>query len=163
MNEPLTQGPFLDRRRVLGCAALFGIAGPLLVACGSDSDGDSGTPAEGTASPGSESGSPTQAAGGGIVAAADVPVGGGVVVAGAGIVVTQPTRGEFKGFGSACTHQGTTLGAVGDGRITCPNHGSQFSVEDGANVTGPNGSAGGSVADLPEIAVKVVDGQIVKA
>lgn len=98
-----------------------------------------------------------------LVATADVPVGGGVVIPDAGIVVTQPTKGSFKGFSSACTHQGETLTASGGGKLTCPRHGSQFAIADGANVMGPNGSSPGSVADLPEVAVKVVRGKVVTA
>lgn len=144
-------------RRALGCAALFGVAGPLLVACGDD-----GSPADG-ASSGGGSGSSRPESGAGLVAAADVPVGGGVVLPAHELVVTQPTEGEFKAFTSVCTHQGAQLTAVSQGRITCPLHGSQFDVEDGSNVTGPNGSEGGSVADLEAFEVEVVDGQVVLA
>ena len=141
-GTPPRQTPNLDRRRLLGCAALFGVAVPVLAGCGSEG--------------------PPRATGP-LVAAADVPVGGGVVVPEAGIVVTQPTKGSFKGFSSACTHQGETLTASGGGKLTCPRHGSQFAVEDGANLMGPNGSSAGSVADLPEVAVKVVRGKVVTA
>lgn len=151
-------------RRALGCAALFGITGPLLVACGSDDpepgsgsptgSADSGTPSDTGSATGSN---------GVLIAAADVPVGGGVVIPAESIVVTQPTKGEFKGFSSVCTHQGSQLSAVSDGKISCPLHGSQFSAVDGSNVTGPNGTAAGSVADLPEVAVKVQGGQVVRA
>jgi nitrite reductase/ring-hydroxylating ferredoxin subunit len=157
------QGPFLDRRRVLGCAALFGISGPLLVACGSGDGSSSDAKAGGTSpSPGGSSGTP-KSAGAGLIAAADVPVGGGVILTDQQIVVTQPTKGEFKGFSSVCPHQGNPVGSVGGGRINCPFHGSQFSIEDGSNLTGPNGSAAGSVAALPEIPVKVEGGQVVEA
>ena len=144
-------------RRALGCAALFGVAGPLLVACGGGDDAPSAggsASTSGDARP--ESGSP-------LVAAADVPVGGGVILPERELVVTQPTEGEFKAFTSVCTHQGSQLSAVSQGRITCPLHGSQFAAEDGTNVTGPNGSEGGSVADLESFPVEVVDGQVVLA
>lgn len=153
------QGPVLDRRRVLGCAALFGIAGPLLVACGSDEEPSS----TGSSTEGSGSASQGGDASTGLIAAADVPVGGGVVLTEQQIVVTQPTEGEFKGFSSVCTHQGQQVGSVGDGKITCPFHGSQFSIEDGENVSGPNGTEAGSVSPLPEIPVEVVKGQVVRA
>jgi len=166
-DSPRPQGtPYLDRRRLLGCAALFGISGPLLVACGSDDSGSSS--AGGSSDSPSESGSPSASGdapsgGAGLVEAADVPVGGGVVLTGQKIVVTQPAKGEFKAFSAVCTHQGTILSSVEGGKITCPAHGSQFSAEDGANVTGPNGSPGGSVAALAEIPVTVTDGQVVEA
>jgi nitrite reductase/ring-hydroxylating ferredoxin subunit len=162
-SSPSSQGPFLDRRRVLGCAALLGVTGPLLVACGSDEEAPA--PAAGSDTPSGEAGSasPSQSTGDGLVAAADVPVGGGVILADAKIVITQPTEGEFKAFSATCTHQGATLSGISGGRITCPLHGSQFAVEDGANLTGPNGSEGGSVAALAEIPVEVVGGQVVEA
>jgi nitrite reductase/ring-hydroxylating ferredoxin subunit len=159
---------------MIHCAALCGVAVPVLAACGSGDDGAGAqdpSPSD-SASPPSESASASQPAasgeaGGaavdGLVAAADVPVGGGVVLADAGVVVTQPTRGRFKGFSATCTHQGSTLSSVANGVITCPNHGSQFAIEDGANVTGPNGEPAGSVPALPEIAVRVQGGQVVKA
>ena len=144
-------------RRALGCAALFGVAGPLLVACGDD-----GAPAPSGSGGGSSDDARPQS-GSALVAAADVPVGGGVVLPEHELVVTQPAEGEFKAFTSVCTHQGAQLGAVSQGRITCPLHGSQFSGEDGSNVAGPNGSEAGSVADLESFAVEVVDGQVVLA
>jgi len=163
--EPSAAAPTALTRRAFGCAALFGISGPLLVACGDDgtADGAGSTPTSptGAGSPSSSGGSTSAAAG--LVAAADVPVGGGVIISSEQIVVTQPTEGEFKAFSSVCTHQGSQLSAVGDGKITCPLHGSQFSVDDGSNVTGPNGTEGGSVADLPEIPVTVTKGQVVRA
>jgi nitrite reductase/ring-hydroxylating ferredoxin subunit len=149
-------------RRAFGCAALLGIAGPLLVACGSDSAGSSssgGSTGSGTPTAPEEDagGAGSRSTAGGLVAAADVPVGGGVILAGQGIVVVQPTKGEFKGYSSICPHQQNPVGAVQDGAITCNFHGSQFSVEDGSVVTGPASSP------LPEIPVKVTRGQVVKA
>ena len=155
-QETHSRGTMLSRR-ALGCAALFGVAGPLLVACGDDGA---------TAPSGSSGGSSDDArpeSGSALVAAADVPVGGGVVLPEHELVVTQPSEGEFKAFTSVCTHQGAQLSSVSQGRITCPLHGSQFAVEDGSNVTGPNGSEGGSVADLESFTVEVVDGQVVLA
>lgn len=161
-----TSPPRLGRRQLLGCAALFGVAGPILVACGAGAGGDDGADdpggAGGTRQPPRTPDSVTTP-GDTLVAAADVPVGGGVVLTAAGIVVTQPSEGEFKAFPSRCTHQGAQLSAVSRGRITCPLHGSQFSAEDGSNVVGPSGTEGGSIADLQPIAVEVVDGQVVRA
>jgi nitrite reductase/ring-hydroxylating ferredoxin subunit len=157
--------PHLDRRRLLGCTALLGLTGPLLVACGSDeptgsgTDEGSGTSGDGSASPDASS----PAGGGGLVAADEVPVGGGVVITGEKVIVTQPVEGEFKAYTTVCTHQGGDITSVSDGRMTCSLHGSQFAVEDGANVVGPNGSDAGSVAPLPEVPVRVEGGQVVKA
>ncbi len=151
-----TPGPFLDRRRVLGCAALFGIAGPLLVACGSGDDASASSSGGSSTDTGSGSGDV-------LVATSEVPVGGGVILTDQEVVVTQPTEGEFKAFSSICTHAGNPLGSVADGKVTCPFHGSQFSVEDGANVTGPNGEAGGTVDPLPEVAITVDGDNVVRA
>lgn len=135
-------------RRAFGCAALFGITGPLLVACSSSAQDPAkgATASTGAATPGTP-----------LIAASDVPVGGGVIIADQQIVVTQPTEGEFQGFSSICTHQGNPVGVVSNGRITCNFHGSQFSVADGAVVTGP------ATAPLPEIAVKVEGGKVLRA
>jgi nitrite reductase/ring-hydroxylating ferredoxin subunit len=174
LDRPLDPTPRADvsRRVMLRCAALCGLAVPVLAACGSDDAGsaDGGTAATpGSASPSGRS-TPESAGGGdgqagaeGLVATADVPVGGGVVLAEAGVVVTQPSKGDFKGFSSTCTHKGSTLSSVQNGVISCPQHGSQFAIEDGANVAGPNGEAAGSVPDLPTVAVEVQGGQVVRA
>ena len=145
---PLRDLP-LDRRRLIGCAALFGISGPLLAACSSGSS-ESGSTSS-TASPGEK-----------LVAVADVPVGGGVVLSDLNVVVTQPKKGEFLAFDSRCTHQGSTLSPPKDGILTCPLHGSQFSVV-GENLVGPNGEAAGSTPDLTTVDVEVDGSDIVRA
>jgi Rieske Fe-S protein len=71
------------------------------------------------------------------VPASDVPVDGGAVLRDEKLVVTQPSRGEFKAFSAVCTHQGCVVAEVTDGQIVCPCHGSHFSIEDGAPVSGP--------------------------
>jgi Rieske Fe-S protein len=68
---------------------------------------------------------------------ADVPVGGGRVFPERRVVVTQPTPGEFRGFGIVCTHDGCELNAVADGTINCPCHGSRYAITDGSVVHGP--------------------------
>ena len=77
-------------------------------------------------------------------------------------MVTQPTKGTFEGFGATCTHQGCQLASVAAGTINCPCHGSQFSIADGSNVTGPLGSPPGSIAALSKVAVKVQGGNVVE-
>ena len=66
----------------------------------------------------------------------------GVILHAQNIVVTQPTKGTFEGFTATCTHQGCLLANVAAGTINCGCHGSQFSITDGSNVTGPSGHAG---------------------
>jgi Rieske Fe-S protein len=66
-----------------------------------------------------------------------VPVGGGAIFPDDELVVTQPTKGEFKAFTAICTHQGCLVNKVEDEQIVCPCHGSHFSITDGAPVAGP--------------------------
>ena len=67
----------------------------------------------------------------------EVPVGGGTIFPDARVVVTQPTPGEFHGFGIVCTHDSCELTSVSDGTINCPCHGSRYAITDGSVVRGP--------------------------
>ena len=69
--------------------------------------------------------------------AADVPVGGGKVFTAAKVVVTQPSKGQFKAFSAICTHVGCVCDQVADGTINCPCHGAKFKITDGSVVAGP--------------------------
>ncbi len=145
-------GSGITRRSALTGASL-GLTLPVLAACGEDepdaaSDSSSPTGSESPESPTSDapSESPTKKpekkpdkkpkGDGGIAAAADVPVGGGVILAEQKLVITQPTKGDFKGFTAVCTHQGCLVDEVTD-TINCPCHGSMYSIEDGSVVGGP--------------------------
>lgn len=152
--------PLFSRRRVLAGATVGGLALPLLAACG------------GGGSAGGSAGDPAPATGGGgknqqvsgvetLVASSDVPVGGGVVLDSQNVVVTQPKQGTFEGFSATCTHEGCILANVASGTINCGCHGSQFSITDGSNVAGPNGTPAGSVGALPRRPVKVKGPNIV--
>jgi len=110
----------IDRRMMLRGAAVSGVALPLLAACGG------GQAADG----------PTSSASGGLTVA-DVPVGGGTILADQEVVVTQPTKGQFKAFSAVCTHVGCLCNQVADGTINCPCHGSKFKITDGSVVAGP--------------------------
>jgi Rieske Fe-S protein len=150
----------LDRRTVLGCAAVYGVAGPILVACSSGSDGsgaDTGTPAEESSGAGGQAGGSGGAGGEVLVAAADVPVGGGVVLSDLKVVVVQPEEGDFRGYTAVCTHQGCTVGEVSGGTINCPCHGSAFAIADGSVADGP------ATNPLAEVQVKVKGGDVVRA
>ncbi len=68
---------------------------------------------------------------------AQVPVGGGIVLSDARFVVTQPTAGVYKAFDRTCTHQDCPVKKVEGGAIVCSCHGSRFSIDTGAVLTGP--------------------------
>ncbi|MFI9723515.1 Rieske (2Fe-2S) protein [Streptomyces sp. NPDC052396] len=53
------------------------------------------------------------------------------------VVVTQPSKGDFKAFSAVCTHEGCTVASVSDGVIQCPCHGSEFDIRDGSVRRGP--------------------------
>ena len=146
-----TSVDLVDRRRLLRCIGACGAAVPILAACGSDGD----SPPEGSA--GESVGSPGES----LVATSEVPVGGGVILD--DVIVVQPTEGEFLAYTAVCTHQGAKIADVNDGVMTCSLHGSQFAIEDGENLRGPNGSAAGSTADLPHVDVELDGDQIVLA
>ena len=154
----------VGRRLVLLGAGAVGVAGVLAACGGGDDETDSG--GEAASHPPAETEAPTEPApaeteppaeGGaeGVVAVADVPVGGGVIIAAEQIVVTQPAEGDFKAFGSTCTHQGCQVGEVSDGEIRCPCHGSRYSIEDGSVTNGP------APEPLTEVGIAVEGDQIV--
>jgi Rieske Fe-S protein len=161
-DEPAGRGAVPTRRAVLAGACAVG-ATCLLAACGtSQSGGTQGTNPNGSgynADPAPAGSKGADAGGSGntsvLAATADVPVGGGVIKG--DYVVTQPAKGTFKAFSKVCTHQGCDVNKVADGLISCPCHGSQFSITDGAVQNGP------APKPLPETAVKVVGKNVVKA
>ena len=154
--------PDVTRRRALG-AAVGGLSLPLLAACG----GGSGAPSaqSPSAPPGGGGGSKPQKQGGHrpvvLTPASRVPVGGGVILTNYNVVVTQPSKGTFECFSAVCTHQGCLLADVSGGTINCGCHGSQFSIKDGSNVTGPMGMAAGSVPPLPQVKVQLKGSDVV--
>jgi nitrite reductase/ring-hydroxylating ferredoxin subunit len=148
--------PGLGRRHAIAGAAGLGMATPLLAACGEETPEGNPSVATDPTSEGTDGGGGGGGGGGDALAAtSDVPVGGGTIFADEKVVVTQPAEGDFKAFTAVCTHQGCLVGQVADGTIQCPCHGSQFSIEDGANVVGPSGSEAGSVAGLAEVGITV--------
>ncbi|MFE1802439.1 MULTISPECIES: Rieske (2Fe-2S) protein [unclassified Streptomyces] len=130
-SESLQPAPALCRRTVLAALGGAGLAAAL-TACGGSDDKSSDS------SSNSSSGASTGSAGGAVLAkTTDIPEGGGKVFADQSVVVTQPTAGEFKAFSTVCPHQQQRVNSVDKGLITCPAHGSQFSVADGAVKKGP--------------------------
>lgn len=125
-------------------------------ASSSGSSSDTAASSSGSAS-GSSSASGSGSAGSGGTALAPVsavPVGGGKILADQSIVLTQPTAGTIKAFSAVCTHQGCTVASVEKSLITCPCHGSQFSITDGSVANGP------ATQPLAAKQVKVENGQI---
>ena len=90
--------------------------------------------------------------------ASAIPVGGGVAYTAAKVVVTQPTKGVYKGFSAVCTHVGCICNQVADGTINCPCHGAKFNITTGAVEAGP------APSPLPSAPVTVTaDGKVVLA
>ncbi|MET9562885.1 Rieske (2Fe-2S) protein [Streptomyces tauricus] len=138
-SESLQPAPALCRRTLLAALGGAGLAATL-TACGGSDDKSSGSSSNSSSSSSSSSSSDasTGSAGGAALAkTTDIPEGGGKVFADQSVVVTQPTAGEFKAFSTVCPHQQQRVNSVDNGVITCPAHGSQFSVTDGAVKKGP--------------------------
>jgi cytochrome b6-f complex iron-sulfur subunit len=143
-----------SRRQVL-CGLVVALLAPgALAACGDGNSGASGTTT--TNPPRTSGATPATSAPGGdsaqaLAQLADVPVGGGKLVdSPAGkVLIVQPTAGTVKAYNPRCTHQGTTVNPPQGGTITCPNHGSQFSADDGSVKKGP------AAAPLVEIPVRL--------
>lgn len=169
----------VDRRTVLRGVAVggAGIATALVSGCGSSTpSGAAGAPGArssrvrgGAASSGNRGGGgPGGRTGGGtsgegnagagtptvLGGTSDVPVGSGAVFPAQQVVVTQPSRGTFKGFSGICTHLGCPLSDV-TATINCNCHGSAFSITDGSVVNGP------ATRPLPGVAVKVDGSNVV--
>jgi Rieske Fe-S protein len=167
-HEPRRDDQPTTRRTVLAGAGLagaglagVGLAGlaGTLTACGAN--GPSSATAGGAASPaGGGSASSPAAAGAGsgssgpLATTSEIPVGGGKIFAAQLVVVTQPSSGAFKAFSAICTHMGCAVDQVTNGTIDCPCHGSQFSIKDGAVVTGP------ALSPLPAKAITVTGDNI---
>ncbi len=139
----------INRRRVLGGAAVAVAGAAALAACGSS---DNSSSSEGTTGA-----SMTNTSSGALTDTASVPVGGGVIIEAEKVVVTQPTAGNFKAFSAICTHKGCTVSDVTDGEIICPCHGSKYSITDGSVINGP------ATKPLPEEQIMVHDGQVMPA
>jgi Rieske Fe-S protein len=163
----VAQTAALPRRQVLCGIVVAGLLGSAALAGCTDStaSGDDDTAAKGgsekesePADSGSNTGSP--AAGGALAQLSEIPISGGKVVTapdGRKLVILQPAPGEVTAYDAACTHQGTTVGAPKNGIMTCPNHGSRFSVKDGEVVQGP------ATSPLKSVQVKVSGQSVVLA
>lgn len=130
--------PAICRRTILAALGAAG-ATAALTACGGSEDSSSGS--SGSSEPSGSGGSGGSGGGEALAKTSEIPEGGGKVFADQKVVVTQPTAGEFKAFSTTCPHQKQQVNAVDNGLITCPAHGSQFSVTDGSVEKGPATSA----------------------
>ena len=171
----------------LGTALGVGAAGASLAACGGGAGSSGGAGSGGGESGGGNSGGDkpkggAQAEGGGEAQGGEAQggeaQGGGKEAGGAAIasvsevapgsaltfkdagnpaVLIHLDNGDFVAYSAVCTHQNCTV-PYKNGQLVCPCHGSVFDPVDGAAVvTGP------AQSPLPEIPVKVQNGEIVKA
>ena len=143
-------GPTLETTR-RGALAGIGVVGmaAAVAACGGGSGGTSGS---GSSDSGGSSGDSSA-----LGTTSEIPVGGGKIFTAEKVVVTQPTKGVFKGFSAICTHMGCTVDKIADGTIDCPCHGSEYSVTDAHVVRGP------APKPLPAKNIKVANGKITLA
>jgi cytochrome b6-f complex iron-sulfur subunit len=164
--EPTTTDPTpTPSRRGMLCGLVVALLAPgaLVAACSSDSTSGGGggsTPTGGGTTGGGSSGSSGSSGSTALAALADVPQGGGLVVnnpSGGKILLTRPSGDEIKAYNASCTHQGTIVDPPKDGKVTCPNHGSQFDPATGQATRGP------AVKALSSVGVKVDGADIVLA
>ena len=143
----------LPRRTLLVTGGALGAAAAL-AACGGGGSDAAATASDPSQAP-TDSG-PSDAPAGEVLGPVDqVTVGSGVVFDGPKVVVTQPVQGDIRGFTAVCPHQGCLVSSVTDNEILCPCHGSLFSAEDGAVITGP------ATTGLAPVSVSVVDNDVV--
>jgi Rieske Fe-S protein len=162
VDEPGPAPTASTRRLVLLGAGAVG-ATAVLAACGTSTSGTntggteySNDPAPaGSAEAGKSSDSGDSTGGSALATTADIPQGGGIISG--DYVITQPVAGTYKAFSKVCTHAGCDVSKVDGGVISCPCHGSKFSIETGEPTTGPATKA------LAETKVKVDGDNIVKA
>ncbi|WP_206323631.1 Rieske (2Fe-2S) protein [Streptomyces sp. HNM0574] len=84
-----------------------------------------------------------------------VPVGGAKLYRERKLVVSQPSRGEFKAFSAVCTHRGCVLTKVEKQEGDCTCHGSRFDVTNGEVLQGP------ASVPLPSVPVTERGGKLV--
>jgi nitrite reductase/ring-hydroxylating ferredoxin subunit len=147
MNEPRNLNeegaPLAARRTVLrGAAGLVGLAAVAPLSAGVAHAAEK-APTESDA-----------AAGAPLCKTSDIPVKGGKIFDKQKVVVTQPTKGVFRGFSAICTHQNCILADCDGGTINCGCHASKFDLNDGHVLTPP------ATKPLPPVKITVKGDQI---
>lgn len=127
-----------DRRTVLRAGALVGLAG-VTVTVVSGCGGGKGAAAESASSINELSDEARQAVAEAITSGA-VAVGKPAILPQAQVIVTEPTKGNYKVFSNICTHQAARVDQVNaKGNLVCSLHGSQFNPATGEAEVGPAG------------------------
>lgn len=167
----------VSRETFIRLAAALGVgaASASVAACGGgtgSSSGGSGNGADNGSGDGAAVGQNTPAASAGgseeaaagtggkaIAAESDVAPGGAVKFKDRGrdAVLVHLDGGEFVAYSAVCTHAGCTV-AYQNAQLACPCHGSIFDPANGAEVV-----SGPAQTPLPEIPIRVQDGQILRA
>jgi cytochrome b6-f complex iron-sulfur subunit len=157
----------ISRETFIRLAAALGVgaATASVTACGGDSgDGGSGDGSGvGPSTPAASAGGSEEAAAGtggeAIARESDVAPGGAVKFKDGGrdAVLVHLDGGEFVAYSAVCTHAGCTV-AYKDGQLACPCHGSIFDAANGAEVV-----SGPAQTPLPQIPIRMQDGQILRA
>ncbi len=148
----------------LGSALGVGAAAASLAACGggagsgSSSSGSGGS--GGKEKAGSSAGGEAKGGGGAAIAQASEVAPGSALTfkeGGQDAVLVHLENGDFVAYSAVCTHQACTV-AYQKGQLACPCHGSVFDPANGAEVvTGP------AQSPLPEVAIEVKGGQVLRA
>jgi Rieske Fe-S protein len=159
----------VSREKFIRLAATLGVgaATASVAACGGRSGGGSGDgsgdgAAVGQSTPAASAGGSEEAAAGtggkAIAAESDVAPGGAVKFKDRGrdAVLVHLDGGEFVAYSAVCTHAQCTV-AYKNAQLACPCHGSIFDPANGAEVV-----SGPAQTPLPEIPIRVQDGQILR-
>ena len=129
-------------------------APPAAAPAGNAAPASAATSAPGATATAATTGNATVAATGTAIATvADIAVGGGAVLADRQLVVTRPKADEVHVLSAVCTHQGCDVDTVANGTISCPCHGSAYSLT-GEVTSGP------ATRPLPAQQFSVVDGVV---
>jgi cytochrome b6-f complex iron-sulfur subunit len=167
----------VSRETFIRLAAALGVgaASASVAACGGGTGSSSGGSSNGAgngsgdgaavgestpaASAGGSEGAAAGTGGKAIAAESDVAPGGAVKFKDRGrdAVLVHLDGGEFVAYSAVCTHAGCTV-AYQNAQLACPCHGSIFDPANGAEVV-----SGPAQTPLPEIPIRVQDGQILRA